>query len=55
MIVAIKSWRDYDIDMYSNSEHLKRYASYFVDFLHLAGGTDRLYPNVAKELPLYAA
>lgn len=42
MSVAIKSWRDYGIDMYSNSEHFKQYVSYFVDFLRLADGTDRL-------------
>jgi len=48
MTAAIKSWRDYGIDMYSNSEHLKCYVSYFVDFLHLADGTDGLYPNVGK-------
>ena len=52
MSAAIKSWRDYGIDTYSNSEHLKLYASYFVDCLHLADGTDRLYPNIGKELPL---
>ena len=41
--------------MYSNFEHLKRYVSYFLDFLHLADGTDSLSRNVGNELPLYAA